>query len=45
VPKRCEERGALQNYIHSFTFNSRLKVKALTVEYNGKNTLTVKIKN
>jgi len=26
---------------HSFTFNSRLKAHA--VEYNGKNTLTVKI--
>jgi len=31
------------SFIHSFTFNSRLKAHA--VEYNGKNTLTVKIKS
>jgi len=30
-------------YLYSFTFSRRLKAHA--VEYNGKNTLTVKIKN
>jgi len=33
----------IHSFIHSFTFNRRLKAHA--VEYNGKNTLTVKIKS